>query len=386
MSELINKNDNRTTIRWKLLTGASALALAYTSLLGTSRAEDADRPSVWLELGGQLSQLQDGQETFAPPLTAGRPAIFAPSQKFENPPRFSIDEYGKLSFQPESSDWSFSASTQYGRSSSYKHEEQQTNPVATYKYPLSSRPIKLTDVPVAHKFAETSARNSEKHVVLDFQAGKDLGLGLFANQAGSSRVNIGVRIAQFKSASNFALKSDPDWNFEQKYVSFYGYHLHLINQPFHTNRASLIAERSFRGIGPSVSWESSLPLGGNVQDGEIVADFGIDAALLFGRQKAKTHHQSTGRYGLVSVFRQTAVPHTTAQFPATPDHTRSRNVTVPNIGGSVGLSWRLQNFKMSLGYKADFFFGAIDGGIDTRKSENRGFFGPFASVSVGLGD
>jgi iron complex outermembrane recepter protein len=129
-----------------------------------------------------------------------------------------------------------------------------------------------------------------------------------------------------------------------------------------------------------------LPLGGNVQDGEIVADFGIDAALLFGRQKAKTHHQSTGRYGLVSVFRQTAVPHTTAQFPATPDHTRSRNVTVPNIGGSVGLSWRLQNFKMSLGYKADFFFGAIDGGIDTRKSENRGFFGPFASVSVGLGD
>ena len=32
MSELIQKNDNRATIRWKLLTGASALALtAYVS-------------------------------------------------------------------------------------------------------------------------------------------------------------------------------------------------------------------------------------------------------------------------------------------------------------------------------------------------------------------
>ena len=29
---------------------------------------------------------------------------------------------------------------------------------------------------------------------------------------------------------------------------------------------------------------------------------------------------------------------------------------------------------------------AIEGGIDTRKSENRAFFGPYASVSVGLGD
>ena len=30
--------------------------------------------------------------------------------------------------------------------------------------------------------------------------------------------------------------------------------------------------------------------------------------------------------------------------------------------------------------------GATDGGIDTRKSENRGFFGPYASISIGLGD
>ncbi len=42
-----------------------------------------------------------------------------------------------------------------------------------------------------------------------------------------------------------------------------------------------------------------------------------------------------------------------------------------------------QNFKVSLGYRADFFFGAIDGGIDTRKSETLGFYGPFATSASG---
>jgi hypothetical protein len=50
------------------------------------------------------------------------------------------------------------------------------------------------------------------------------------------------------------------------------------------------------------------------------------------------------------------------------------------------VSWRTSNAKVSLGYRADMFFGAIDGGIDTRKNENRGFYGPFASISIGLGD
>ena len=57
MSELIQKNDNRATIRWKLLTGASALALtAYVSSAGMAKAEDTDRPPIWIELGGRWSR------------------------------------------------------------------------------------------------------------------------------------------------------------------------------------------------------------------------------------------------------------------------------------------------------------------------------------------
>jgi hypothetical protein len=64
---------------------------------------------------------------------------------------------------------------------------------------------------------------------------------------------------------------------------------------------------------------------------------------------------------------------------------RKRMVTVPNIGGFAGLSWRYANAKVSFGYRADEFFGAMDGGIDSYKAKNRGFFGPFANISIGLG-
>jgi hypothetical protein len=45
----------------------------------------------------------------------------------------------------------------------------------------------------------------------------------------------------------------------------------------------------------------------------------------------------------------------------------------------------LPNSEISLGYRADFFFGAVDGGLSTPEKETRGFYGPFAKISVGLG-
>ena len=80
-----------------------------------------------------------------------------------------------------------------------------------------------------------------------------------------------------------------------------------------------------------------------------------------------------------------AVPHTVSGFPVTIDHTRSRSITVPNIGGFAGLSYRYDSAKLSFGYRADFFFGAMDGGIDTRKTYDRNFYGPYATLSIGLG-
>jgi len=63
---------------------------------------------------------------------------------------------------------------------------------------------------------------------------------------------------------------------------------------------------------------------------------------------------------------------------------RSHSVTVPNVGGFAGLSFRYTNAKVSLGYRADFFFGAMDNGIDRKTLEDRGFYGPYASIGIGL--
>jgi iron complex outermembrane receptor protein len=235
----------------------------------------------------------------------------------------------------------------------------------------------------ASKFADTDARTSEHHAILDFQAGKDVGLGLFGSKNGSSVINLGVRFAQFSSKSNIALKSDPDWHFTYKYYA--GLKL-APYQAYHTNQANLQASRSFHGVGPSLSWNASALLAGNSQDSELTLDWGVNAALLFGRQRAKIHHDAQAQYHPGGKYYNQAGFRRVTYSPAPVDVTRSRSVTVPNVGGFAGISFRYSDAKISFGYRADMFFNAMDGGIDARKSENRGFYGPYASISVGLGD
>ena len=380
MSELIQKNDDRATIRWKLLTGASALALsAYISSGDVANAEDSNRPTVWIELGGQLNRLDDGQETFAPTLLDSRPPIFEPSQKFERMPAHSIDENGSIAFQPNNSDWTFSASVRYGRSSARRHVHQQTTPGVYLKY-VSSGSI-LPQYPHGAKFADTSVQNSESHTILDFQAGKDVGLGLFG-RSGSSVLSVGVRFAQFTSRSNIALKSDPDWHRYYKYNPYAERSVYL-GSASHANSASLLVERSFRGVGPSISWSGSTPIVGNPDSSELTIDWGVNAALLFGKQKAKVHHQTTAQYHGAK-YTNYHLRTTFYQISKNPPE-RVRSVTVPNVGGSLGISFKYNNAKISFGYRADFFFGAMDGGIDTAKTYDRDFYGPYAAVSIGLG-
>ena len=388
MSELIKGRNNRRGARWQLLTTVSAIALIATN--GASASEDG-RPTVWIELGGQLEKIGSEQDTFAPPFILADPrppAETVSPLNFERGPNYSKGAEGSISISPSDSDWKFSASVRYGRSNNQKRVHQQSNPGPFIKYALNV----VTYFPLAAKFSDVAAKNSEQHLVLDFQVGKDVGLGMFEKHDISSTVNLGVRFAQFNSSSDITLRSDPDWHFGTKYINlpplFKGTALYY-GQPYHSFAGFLTAHRSFHGIGPSLSWNGSMPMLGSPESSEVSLDWGVNAAALFGRQKAQTHHQTTARYhhpraagaplqtkpGLTIVYAS----------PATPDHTRSRSVIVPNVGGFAGLSVRYSNAKISFGYRADFFLNAMDGGIDTRKSENIGFHGPFASISLGLG-
>jgi len=361
MSERIQKNDNRATIRWKLLTGVSVLALAaYVSASEAAKAEDASRPLIWLELSGGTEMVQGSSRPFTAdfmfPTQPPQDNVYGDKSWGwkQAPSRFAFGGDAKITFQPQDSDWLFSAEIRYGRSHSKKHTHYQ-GPFNYQKY--------------ATALSDSLSRSNEQHVIADFSAGKDIGLGLLGKD-GSSSVSVGVRFAQFTAKSATHISARP---FATLYtVGFY--HFASFDQFYLTGHQA----RSFKGVGPSLSWNASAAIAGNPEQSELTLDWGVSAALLFGRQKAKIDHTTSGfhyKYGVHSPYTH---PHN--------DPLRSRNVTVPELSGFIGLSARLPHSKVSIGYKGDIWFGAMDTGIDARKTSNLTFNGPYASISIGLGD
>ncbi len=380
MSELMSVRSTDRDFRRRLLATVSVLTLLGT-LYGAADAEQADSPTVWIELGGQLERIDGGEERFAPAfvLVTPRPDFqTVTATTVERPPRYSNGAEGKISFEPASSNWVISAFTRYGRSNGDKHEHQQTYPKSFYDpAPLLGAVAR----PNSAKFSDFTTKSSESHFLLDFQAGKDVGLGMFGNVA-SSVLSVGVRFAQFTTRTSSVLKSDPDWHFHYKYHSGYSKPV-AFGSIYHSNAARANATRSFHGIGPSISWNASAPVLGNAGSGEASLDWGVNAALLFGRQKAIAHHQTTAYYHGPK-YPIAGPGHHVTLYQHLADHIRARSVTVPNIGGFAGVSFRYSSAKLSLGYRADFFLGVMDDGIDTRIVGNRDFYGPFATISAEL--
>jgi iron complex outermembrane receptor protein len=404
----------------------------------TNLFSDADngKPPLWLELGGQFALLDNSQQALSPSFLA---AITEPGQlkalADQRPPTTTFGEDAKLSYQPDGSDWVFSVAVRYGRTSATRHDHQQTPNADVKVLPLTIDG--LTSIPTPYgghvkfggfsaypakhvKFADGLSQQSERHTILDFLIGKDVGLGMFGID-GSSLVSGGVRVAQFMSKSNVNLNAMPDLHYPTAPITNAAEKYQFLNHKmhFHDYQASAAEKESFHGLGPELTWNASTPVAGNGTDnGQIALDWGANFSVLFGRQKASGRHQTitnayyVTRWGNGNSFGQTAfnipghaVPVHVGYFigpcalptaferteavcshqTKAASHNRSRLVAVPNVGGFAGISFKYQNAKVSFGYRADEFFGAMDGGIDAHKSENRGFFGPYANISIGLG-
>jgi iron complex outermembrane receptor protein len=402
MSELISSQQTRNILHWQLLTTVSSLALLASACgMQAASAEDADRPTVWIELGADLDRVDSGQRAFAPAFiannsgsTAFDPVSPAEAQK---PPGFSFGGEGKLSFQPEDSKWVFSASIRYGRANGNRFVHQTAKNNSYYEHVVyRGRYGTSTNVPAQHvtpsiaNFLHVTEKQSESHGTLDFEAGRDFGLGLFGRE-GTSVLNAGVRFAQFTSSVQSNIQARPDLGFVDAklpvpaYPHFYGTFF-VRRGHYHQYIATAQSARSFRGIGPSLSWNASAPFVGNSENGELSVDWGANAAILFGRQKAKVQHHTSAQY-FATNYAAYKYPHPGGVGYNHPQVNvqRAHTVTVPNAGGFAGVTYRVENFKVALGYRGDFFFGAMDTGFDTAKRSTIGFYGPFASVSVGLG-
>jgi len=358
---------------------------------------DGKAPQIWLTLGGgynnKLDVAADPYDPLAspnfpnggnptPPWAAGLPT---PAQ-LQKTPKAGFDWQGVLTYQADDSDWVLKAGIRYGRST-YKKAFHESIVAGTKSgvfvgpfyqtCALITRLIPADAGFCAHgrvkEFDDSLDVSSEEHSILDFSLGRDVGLGSFGS-GGKSTLSAGVRIAQFSSLSELQLGAGPHYNFsahvEQKYHEVYDF--------------QSSEKRNFRGIGPEVAWDGSVTALGNLVDGQVTFDWGINAGVLFGRQIAVLHHAV--QHCRINSFQplNTCVGDVEITEPAD-DTNRSRTVTVPNLGGYAGLSVRYTDAKVSLGYRADTFFGAMDGGQDTAKRENRGFYGPYLNVSLGFG-
>src|SRR6185312_3535886 len=180
MSELVPVSGETVSLRRALLVTTSVAIMACYDARDAKTNDDV-RPTVWLELGGQAEILSGTTSAFTAPFVFIQPepnvydgASFVSSQR---PSHFSFGAEGKLTFEPNGSDWLFSASIRYGRSNSHRHIHNQIkHSTVPVEFTYSGRPYHYEYTPIADSLADSNAQLSESHVIVDFTAGKDVGL------------------------------------------------------------------------------------------------------------------------------------------------------------------------------------------------------------------
>ena len=364
------------------------------------------KPQFWLTLGGNYNMNLYASTDPYDPLAAANfpnggnptppwPSTLPTPAQLQKTPGSGFDWQGALTYQPEGSDWKLKAGIRYGRSfhNNTFHESVNAgtksgisffgryyscaffNQLATIN-PKYGTIAQLCYHGNLKEFDDSVNRSTEHHTILDFTLGKDVGLGSF-----NGTVAAGVRVAQFNSNAMLHLGAGPHYNLDVNVFAKY----HELYEFASTDN------RSFHGIGPELTWDGSNRLFGGESEGEVTLDWGVNAAMLFGKQSAifshVVKHCRVDGFGTLSVCEGGTISGVADPriVEPTDNVNRSHNVTVPNLGGYAGLSVKYHDAKVSLGYRADTFFNAIDGGQYAVDKKDRGFYGPYFNISLGLG-
>ena len=221
----------------------------------------------------------------------------------------------------------------------------------------------------------SAVKDTEAHSILDFEVGRDLGLGAI-----HSAVSAGLRYANFKSTSHVTIDGIAD-SYIVPIVPL-KYFPGAPRSHFNAFTNTLDSEREFEGAGPSISWDAALRLWGDDTAGHADVDWSVSGGVLFGKQTTDNNETIWGQYDRGTASNQTR---TTLYDETLSTVHRSHNVSVPNVSLTLGLSYSVERVKVSTGYSYDRFFNAIDGGVSEAKSYDRTIQGPYLKLAIGFG-
>jgi outer membrane receptor protein involved in Fe transport len=355
---------------------------AWWTGVGTGH-KPGDPYALTVELGGQIQRQDAPYQSLAPDFANAFSQAIDPRAAQQRDLDWGDGRDVTLMYRPAGSPWTVSAGLRHGRTNSgitRLHREEASGPKAC-SFPIAgigslfcdpnSSKYSPYNFRAAMDWSDASAVNREEHTLVDFEVGRDLGVGAFNVK---SSLALGLRYAQFRSSTDATMYGIPDWE-------------HLpdgwANIPVasHYYGASLAAARKFKGAGPTLSWDASKRLLGDELTGHVDLDWSATGGVLFGKQwSAVGGFEQRGEFlGTYNTRPRPAV----AKVPFSFD--RSGSATVPLLDLAVGVSYEVQRFKLSTGYRWERYFNVLDAGYAEREDYDRTIDGPYFKIAVGFG-
>jgi len=348
-----------------------------------------------VEVGGEVQHWDAPSEVFTPQTLANLPPTLDVTNIENRRLDWGDGHSVKLTYRPEGSPWSISGGVRYGRTnvSTRDHHETEQFPAGVCAFPASlygglfkkafCDPTYLfyghsyyNPLLVAHgqTWSQGEARDREEHTIVDFDVGRDVGLGALT----ASKLSTGVRYGDFNSQSRFSASGQGGWTIPEGWrstsvpVSHNGYDAHVS------------ADREFRGAGPALGWDADLHLLGSDQTGHVDLDWSVTGGVLFGKQKTTIAGQERSAFYSGYYF-PWPIPQVGPATIIPLDQSRSKSVSVPVVDLSLGISYDIQRIKVSTGYRWERYFNVLDTGYAERKQADRTIDGPYFKIAVGFG-
>lgn len=324
---------------WKWNASALALLAAAGGAENAMAAPASDGSGWTLDLqGGYVFTGQDVVQ-FAQ-VGDTPPASDKPSTVLKGPFIGSANGYdvaATLSYQPPGSSWVFILDGQYGRTNNHSR---------TFASSYSGKYVRYDRT--AH------VTHSQEHYYIDFEVGRDFGVGLFGR--GDTVVGGGVRYAHFSALTRGTFSTYSKYFFST--VSRSG---------------SFTERRANNAVGPQIFIQQTSLLPGRMGDAGLSVGWGASGGVLFGRQTVDS-----------SITQQVTSSGDHNFYQAFSNGSRAHNTITTDAALYLQLSWRPAHSPASfgVGYKAQVFFNALDGGYPSARNIDFFDHGPYADVQI----